>query len=328
MTTDTAASESASQSPEDRQTAWERELLAKLAFAGLQEQRRARRWGIFFKSLAFIYIAILAVLLIDLPAVSKTEQEHAALVKLHGLIADDAEASAENVGKALRNAFEDNATKGVILEVNSPGGSPVQSAYINAEITRLREKYEDIPLYAVVSDVCASGGYYAAVAADEIYAHPASVVGSIGVRFDSFGFVEAIDKLGIDRRLLTAGKYKAILDPFEPVDATEKQHVQGILDAIHSQFITAVKARRGDVLADNEDLFTGLFWTGEQAAELGLIDQFGNVRQVAREVLDTDRIVDFSYEEDLVSRLAKRVGTTLGMALRQVLGETGQTQLR
>ncbi len=309
------------------QTAWERELLARLAFAGLQEQRRARRWGIFFKFLAFLYIGVIGFIVLDLPALNEADKTHAALIKVHGLIAEDVEASAENINKALRAAFKDDGTTGVILDMNTPGGSPVQSAYINAEMLRLREKYPDIPLYAVVSDVCASGGYYIAVAADKIYAHPASIVGSIGVRFDSFGFVEAIDKLGIDRRLLTAGKYKALLDPFKPVVEDEEQHVQTLLDQIHAQFITAVKQRRAEQLADEPDIFSGLFWSGEQALELGLVDDFASVGDITRDVLKTDRIVDFTLEEDWVARLAKQVGTALSTVLREVVGDT-TTQLR
>ncbi len=302
-------------------TTWEREMLAKLAFAGLVEQRRARRWGIFFKSMLLLYLAILGAAFLDVPFMDPPDEAHVAIVKLHGLIAEDSEASADHVGKALRAAFEDEQTKGVILDINSPGGSPVQSAYINAEILRLREKYPAIPLYAVVADVCASGGYYVAVAADTIYAHPASIVGSIGVRFDGFGFVEAIAKLGIDRRLITAGKYKALLDPFEPVVEAEHRHVQDLLDQIHAQFIAAVQARRGAVLAADPDLFSGLFWTGARAAELGLIDEFGDVREVAREVLKVERIVDFTYEEDWFAKVAKRLGTMLGTMLGLTLRE-------
>lgn len=295
---------------------WERELISRLALSAVAEQRRARRWGIFFKALLFLYLfALLAVYWpaeFETPGVAK---EHTALVDLEGLIAADAEASAENIITGLRDAFEDTKTKGVILRINSPGGSPVQAGYVYDEIKRLREKYPDTPLYAVISDMCASGGYYIASAADKIYADRASVVGSIGVRMDSFGFVGAMQKLGIERRLLTAGEHKGFLDPFLPVKQDEKEHVKALLDDIHRQFIERVKEGRGERLASDDEIFSGLVWTGEQSLALGLIDGLGSASYVAREVIGVEKIVDFTPAPDYLERLAKRFGMAAGEAV-------------
>ena len=299
---------------------WERDLIAQLAFAGLQEQRRARRWHIFFRlmTLAVLLLAVLAFL--EMPDRTMAyRSDHTAMVELDGIILDGTENSARHVNEALREAFEQDNSAGVILKVNSPGGSPVQAAYINEEIARLREEYPDKPVHAVVSDVCASGGYYVAVAAERIYAHPASIVGSIGVRMGSFGFVGLMDKLGIDRRLLTAGQHKDMLDPFQPVDEGEQRHAQAMLDKIHGQFVEAVKEGRGDRLADSEDLFSGLIWTGQEAHGLGLVDAFADVDHVAREVIGEEKVVDYSYEEDLFTRLTQRVGSAVSTAIETVL---------
>jgi len=295
---------------------WERELISRLALSAVGEQRRARRWGIFFKALLFVYLFALLVVYwpveFETPGVAK---EHTALVELDGLIADDTEASADNIITGLRDAFEDTKTKGIILRINSPGGSPVQAGYVYDEIKRLREKYPDTPLYAVISDMCASGGYYIASAADKIYADRASVVGSIGVRMDSFGFVGAMDKLGIERRLLTAGEHKGFLDPFLPVKQDEMEHVKGLLDDIHRQFIERVKEGRGERLASDDEIFSGLVWTGEQSLALGLVDGLGSASYVAREVIGVDKIVDFTPEPDYLERLAKRFGMAAGEAV-------------
>jgi protease-4 len=295
---------------------WERELISRLALSAVAEQRRARRWGIFFKALLFLYL--FALLVVYWPAEFETPgvaKEHTALVDLEGLIAADAEASAENIITGLRDAFEDTKTKGVILRINSPGGSPVQAGYVYDEIKRLREKYPDTPLYAVISDMCASGGYYIASAADKIYADRASVVGSIGVRMDSFGFVGAMHKLGIERRLLTAGEHKGFLDPFLPVKQDEKEHVKALLDDIHRQFIERVKEGRGERLASDDEIFSGLVWTGEQSLALGLIDGLGSASYVAREVIGVEKIVDFTPAPDYLERLAKRFGMAAGEAV-------------
>ncbi|MGH1537240.1 MAG: S49 family peptidase [Gammaproteobacteria bacterium] len=300
-------------SKDDRSASgWEREAIVDLAQAGLKEQRRARKWGIFFKLLGFAYVSIFLVSLLapHFASFSATTQ-HTALVELAGVIADGEEASADNVVSGLRAAFENNKSAAIILRINSPGGSPVQANYINREITRLRELHPDKPIYAVVTDICASGGVFAAVATDKIYADKASIVGSIGVRMDGFGFVGAMEKLGVQRRLMTAGEHKAILDPFSPESEFEKKHVQSLLDEIHQQFIDVVVEGRGDKLAKDKNMFSGLFWTGEQALELGLVDGFGSASYVAREVVGVEDIQDYTFREDVFQRFAKRLGTAM-----------------
>jgi len=242
-------------------------------------------------------------------------------VELDGLIAPGERNSADNLVTGLRKAFEDKHTKGVILRINSPGGSPVQSSYVNKEILRLREKYPDIPLYAVVSDLCASGGYYIAVAADKIYVDESSLIGSIGVRMDGFGFVDAMDKLGVERRLLTAGEHKGILDPFSPVVEYERDFVQGLLDDLHQEFINRVKDGRGERLKGEQDkLFSGLFWTGGEAIKLGLADEIGSASQVARDVIGAEDIVDFTHKEKTLDRLIERLGAGAASAFGRLLG--------
>jgi protease-4 len=301
---------------------WERELVERLASDALVERRRARRWGIFFKLLTFAYLV--GVLLVLLPhdwAEGVGKESHTALVELEGLIAPGAKASADNVVTGLRDAFEDKNTKAVILRINSPGGSPVQSSYIHKEILRLREKYPDIPLYAVVSDICASGGYYIAAAADEIYVNESSVIGSIGVLINGFGFVEAMDELGIERRLMTAGRHKGMLDPFTPLSSFDKEHAAALLQDLHQTFISAVKSGRGERLqGEDEVLFSGLFWDGEKGIELGLADAIGSASYVAREIVGVEELVDFTAEEDALARLADRFGAALASSLAQLAG--------
>ncbi|MEM7400810.1 MAG: S49 family peptidase [Pseudomonadota bacterium] len=293
-------------------SSWERETIVNLAQAGLKEQRRARRWGIFFKLLGFAYVTLFLFSLIapQLAGLSPTSQ-HTALVELAGVIADGEEASADNVVSGLRAAFENDNSAAVILRINSPGGSPVQASYINREIKRLRELHQDKPIYAVVTDICASGGVFAAVAADKIYADKASIVGSIGVRMDGFGFVDAIEKLGVERRLMTAGDHKGLLDPFQPENEFEKQHIQTLLDEIHQQFIDVVMDGRGDKLAKDKNMFSGLFWTGEQALELGLVDGFGSASYVAREVVGVEEMKDYTFRDDVFQRFAKQLGAAI-----------------
>lgn len=302
---------------------WEREVLRRLALAAVNEQRRARRWGIFFKFLLFGYLILL--LLLYRPGTWMSDGihtgKHTALVELEGIIGPKSLASADQVIQGLRAAFKDKHTKGIVLRINSPGGSPVQSGYINDEIRRLREKYPDTPLYAVVTDMCASGGYYVAVAADEIYVDKASVIGSIGVRMDGFGFVEAIDKLGVERRLLTAGEHKGFLDPFLPERQEDVSHVQGLLDQIHQQFIDRVREGRGERLAADDSIFSGLIWTGEQSVELGLVDGLGSASYVARELIGAEEIVDFTPRPDFFERFSERFGVALGNALVRLAGE-------
>jgi len=301
----------------DNNTSWEREVVTKLAESSLREQRRARRWGIFFKSLTFAYIGAIIYMFgeASLTAVDLNEK-HTAVIELNGVIADKEEASADNIITALRDAFENENSAGVILRINSPGGSPVQSGYIYDEMLRLREEYPDTPLYAVVTDICASGGYYIASAADKIYADKASIVGSIGVRMDNFGFVDAINKLGIERRTLTAGKNKALLDPFLPENEKTKAHMQVMLTEIHQQFIDSVKKGRGDRLDTSvEGLFSGLIWTGEAAVTIGLVDELASSSHVAREVIGEETIINYTVKEDVFERFAKRLGSTVAQVI-------------
>ncbi|MES9973405.1 S49 family peptidase [Candidatus Thiodiazotropha sp. LNASS1] len=309
-------------------SSWERDLLNQMVMATVTENRRSRRWGIFFKLLTFGYLfLILGVFLWgDKLQVAKTDaEEHTALVEVKGLISSETKASADNIVTGLRTAFEDEKTKGVILRMNTPGGSPVQSRYINREITRLKEKYPKIPVYAVVADVCASGGYYIAVAADRIYADEGSLVGSIGVLINGFGFVDGMRELGIERRLLTAGENKGILDPFSPLNETDKGYIQQMLDQLHEQFIATVKEGRGDRLkaAEYPELFSGLFWNGEEAREMGLIDEFGSSSYVAREVIGAEEIVDFTPKEDVWERLARNIGAGAAEVLTTIGGLGG-----
>lgn len=286
--------------------------------AGIQEQRRARRWGIFFKLLGFGYLFLLLALFVvgPLGTGAKKAGPHTALVDVQGIISEGSQASADLVTQGLRSAFRDRNTVAVLMRVNSPGGSPVQSAYINTELRRLKAEYPDKPVYAVISDIGASGGYYAAVSADWIYADASSVVGSIGVRMDGFGLVDAIDKLGIERRLMTAGRNKGLMDPFLPVDPEEQAHVQRLLDNIHAQFVEAVKAGRGDRLkGSDEELFGGLVWTGDEALALGVIDGLGSPGYVAREIIGEENIVDFTPRQDLLRRLADSFGAAMGRAM-------------
>ncbi|MCY4641579.1 MAG: S49 family peptidase [Gammaproteobacteria bacterium] len=301
---------------------WEQEAILKLATAGLKEQKRARRWGIFFKLLGFAYVGIFLVSMMGWEFSSLfTGGRHTALVELVGVIADGENASADNVVSGLRAAFENERSAAVILKINSPGGSPVQASYINREITRLRGLYPEKPLYAVVADVCTSGGVFAAVAADKIYADKASIVGSIGVRMDGFGFVEAMKKLGIERRLMIAGEHKGLLDPFSPEGPFEKEHVQRLLDEIHQQFISVVKEGRGDRLVSDAEVFSGLVWTGEQALEIGLVDGFGGTSYVAREVVGVEEIHDYTYREDVLQKFARKLGNAFMSPIRETLGQ-------
>jgi protease-4 len=296
--------------PTNRKEGWEKEMLEKLVFSSLQEQRRARYWGIFFKSLTFIYLYVL--LFWGLGWVGDEtigiSDKHTALVDLRGEIKPDSMGSADNVNAALQKAFKDKNTAGVILRINSPGGSPVQAGYINDEIRRLRAEYPQIPLYAVVEDICASGGYYVAVAADKIFVDKASVVGSIGVILDSFGFTGTLKKLGVERRLLTAGENKGFLDPFLPSDPQQREHAKQMLAEIHQQFIQVVQNGRGDRLKNTPEIFSGLLWTGEMSIDLGLVDALGNAEYVAREIIKTERMVDFTTKEGFAEHFAKRFG--------------------
>lgn len=302
---------------------WQQDVINRLAFAALNEQRRARRWNIFFKSLLFAYL-LLILLIVYLPGgVDKTKLKagrHTALVEINGVIADDAGANADDIITGLRAAFKDRDSAGIILRINSPGGSPVQAGYVNDEIKRLRDIYPQKKVYAVVTDVCASGGYYIAAAADEIFADKASMIGSIGVLINSFGFVEAMKKLGIERRLYTAGKSKGFLDPFSPENKDDIAHVRKMLGTIHRQFIDIVKQGRGQRLKDDPRLFTGLVWTGEESMELGLVDGLGSSSYVAREIIEAENIINYTPKESLFERFADRIGASFASTMARIMG--------
>lgn len=299
---------------DEKPEGWERNLLERLAFTSVTEQRRARRWSIGFKLFFAGYFILLLVIATSENLPDTPTGDFTALVSLDGVIATNTPANADYVVKGLRDAFESKA-KGIILRTNSPGGSPVQAGYINDEINRLREKYPKKPFYAVVEDICASGCYYAVSGADKIFVNQASIVGSIGVLMDGFGFVDSLKKLGIERRLMTAGKNKGILDPFSPKKQAHMRHVQKTLDEIHQQFIEVVREGRGEALKLNKEIFSGLFWTGEKAVALGLVDDLGSAGYVAREVVGAEKIVDFTFRENILDRFAERLGTAIANTL-------------
>lgn len=293
---------------------WQSEVISKLAFAAVDEQRRSRKWGIFFKGLFFVYLLILLIM-----ALSSSDgannlgkaSDHTALIEIQGIIADGADASADNIIQGLRAAFKEPKAKAVILRINSPGGSPVQAGYVYDEIKRLRAKHKEKKVYAVITDMCASGGYYIAVAADEIYADKASIVGSIGVLMNGFGFTKAMKKMGVERRLYTAGTSKGFLDPFSEVKKSDKDHIQTLLGTIHKQFINTVKEGRGKRLVDDEKLFTGLVWTGEESVALGLTDGLGSSSFVAREIVEAEKIIDYTPRPNYLDRFADRLGVAM-----------------
>ncbi len=293
---------------------WQRKLLDKIATGALTEQRRARRWGVFFKLILIGYLFALLGLALraDIGIDELSPDDFTAVVDIEGVISSDSDAAADRVVESLREAFAADGAKGVLIRINSPGGSPVQAGRIREEILRLRKKHPELPVHAVVGDICASGGYYIAVAAEQIHVDRASIVGSIGVRIDSFGLVDAIDTLGIERRLYTAGRNKGILDPFLPVSEEADQHLKGMLETIHNQFIAVVKEGRGERLKGEESLlFSGLFWSGEEAITLGLADHIGNDDQVARDVIGAEELVVFTHQREWIDRFADRVGATI-----------------
>lgn len=316
------------QSP-DNTPAWERQTLEKLVFASLEEQKAKRRWGIVFKSLGFAYLFFVLFAVVDWGAGSEHQERHTALINLTGTIEAKGEANAENLIAALDAAFEEKNAAGVILRINSPGGSPVQAGMVNDEIRRLRVKFPDKPLYVVVEDMCASGGYFVAAAADRIYVNKASVVGSIGVLMDGFGFTGVMDKVGVERRLLTAGANKGFLDPFSPMADRQKAHAQSLLNNIHQQFIDVVKAGRGKRLKeDTPDLFSGLMWTGEQSIQIGLADEYGSVDSVARDVIKADKVLDYSVKDNIAERFAKRLGAGAVSSFWQGFSESALSSTR
>ena len=295
-----------------KDSGWERATLEKLVFATLAEQKATRRWKTFTRLswLAFFVVLLWIGLHRGTPT-TDASVPHTAVIEIKGEIAAGADASAEFVNAALRSAFEDEGSKAIVLLINSPGGSPVQAGMMNDEILRLKAKYKK-PVYAVVEESCASAAYYIAVSADQIYVDKASIVGSIGVLMDSFGFTGLMDKLGVERRLLTAGENKGFLDPFSVQNDKQRAFAQGMLDQIHQQFINVVKAGRGKRLKETPEMFSGLFWNGQQAVELGLADHLGNLDYVAREVIKVEEIIDYTRRDNVAERLAKKFGAALG----------------
>ena len=302
----------------DNDGQWEREVITKLATAALKEQRRARLWGIFFKLLTFAYIAMAVLLAFDWKGADGAMvggKKHTALVDLTGTISAGGDASAEKITAALQAAFKDKNTQGVVLRINSPGGSPVQAQTIYDEMRRLRKKYPAIPLYAVVEDICASGGYFIAVGADRIYVSKSSIVGSIGVLMNGFGFTGLMDKLGVERRLITAGENKGMLDPFSPMRDKDKQYAEQLAEEIHQQFIAVVREGRGKRLKETPDTFSGLIWSGDKSIQLGLADAIGSLDSVARDVIKAEEIVDYTEKDSFTEKVAKRFGTSVGTAI-------------
>ncbi len=299
------------------------DILERLLFATLKEQRSARRWKIFFRFVTYTFLVL--VILISVGLLSSGEgvnETHTALIDVKGLILDDKPASADNIIASLKQAFEDNNTKGIILRINSPGGSPVQVSTISQEIKRQRKLHPNTPIYAVCTDICASGGYWLAAATDKIYANQASLVGSIGVVMESFGFVDIMKKVGIERRLITAGAHKGIMDPFSPAKPEEVAFIKSMLAQVHSQFISYVKQMRGKRLKINDEMFTGLVWTGADALKSGLIDGIATEETVAREIIKAEYIVDYTVEPNYLERLANQFNSTIAHVPLQGMEKT------
>jgi protease-4 len=315
--------------PED--TRWQRDAIEKLASSALTEQRAVRRWGIFFKGLMFAYLFIILFYVLGWGSGKSSSGPHTALIEVAGVIEAGGAVNADSFMSSLHDAYDDKNTKGIILRINSPGGSPVQAGIINDEIKRQKKLHPKIPVYAVVEDICASGGYYIAVAADKIYVDKASIVGSIGVLMDGYGFTEVMKKVGVERRLLTAGENKAMLDPFSPVNPKHQALAQAMLNEIHEQFKTVVRQGRGNRLKEAPETFSGLFWSGEESIKIGLADALGSADYVARDVIKVENIVDFTTQEDFTSRIAKRIGASasasFGETLTQQLVKAGEVKL-
>lgn len=301
---------------------WEREVIEKLAFAAINEQKKTRRWGLFFKSLMFAYLIVLlgvAVYPKFKGEIGSSGKSHTAVIDIVGMIAESEVTNASAIIQSLRSAAKNPNTKGIVLHANSPGGSPVQADYVYHEIRAIKAKHPDLPIYAVISDICASGCYYIASAADKIFVNPASIVGSIGVLMNGFGFVGTMDKFGIERRLVIAGEHKALMDPFSPSNSQETKFMQALIDQVHLQFIDAVKQGRGDRLKETSDMFSGLVWSGAEGIKLGLVDEVGNDDFVAREIIGAKHIENFTKEERLLDRLVGRMGVSFGQSIRAVL---------
>jgi protease IV len=301
---------------EQQDNNWEKQTIEKIAMESLIQQRSSRRWSVFFKLVSLIYLGwVLFFVLTSSNNSTIATGDFTALITLNGEIGVDSEVSAINVKSSLKEAYENPGTKALILAINSPGGSPVQSGIINDEITRYKSLHPQIPVYAVIEDICASGGYYIAVAADKIFVDKASIVGSIGVLMNGFGFDKVIEKLGVERRLITSGENKAILDPFLPVKPKQREFMQNLLKEVHNQFIEAVKKGRGNKLALNSDIFSGLFWSGESAIKLGLADGYGDMDLVAREIIGHEKIIDFTIQSNFADRFAKKLGASIGSSM-------------
>lgn len=294
-------------------------LLQELAIDYMRDKKIRRRWRIGFMVLVLLYLFSLLSMSFS-GGQGSISGSHTALVELNGVIGTEMGVTSDQINDSLRKAFASESAKGVLLRINSPGGTPVQSAEINEEIKRLRAAYPDKPMHAVVSDLAASGGYFVAVAADKIYANRSSIVGSIGVRMDGFGFVDAMKKYGIERRSLTAGENKAILDPFLPVQPAQKAHAKRMLAQVHEHFIQAVKEGRGDRISQAPDIYSGLFWSGEEAKELGLIDEFGSLDDVARDVIGQETIVDYTIQPNFWEQVSRDFGVSVGMGIAKILG--------
>ncbi|NOT15934.1 MAG: S49 family peptidase [Methylotenera sp.] len=305
-----------------KESQWHYDVIEKLATSALAEQKTARRWSTFFKGLTFAYLLVLLLMALGVFSGAKTKTgTHTALIDIAGVIEAGGEVNADAVMSSLHDAYDNKGTKGIILRINSPGGSPVQAGIINDEIKRQKKLHPTIPVYAVVEDICASGGYYIAVAADKIYVDKASIVGSIGVLMDGYGFTELMKKVGVERRLMTAGENKAMLDPFSPVNPKHQALAQAMLNEIHEQFKTVVRQGRGARLKETPETFSGLFWSGAQSIKMGLADAEGSTDYVAREIIKQEEIVDFTYQDDFASRVAKRIGASLSEGVASVLAQ-------
>jgi protease-4 len=301
---------------EKQNSNWEKQTIEKIAMESLIQQKSSRRWSVFFKLVSLIYLGwVLFFILTSSNNSTMATGDFTALINLNGEIGVDSEVSAINIKSSLKEAYENPGTKALILAINSPGGSPVQSGIINDEINRYKVLHPQIPVYAVIEDICASGGYYIAVAADKIFVNKASIVGSIGVLMNGFGFDKAITNLGIERRLITSGENKAMLDPFLPVQPKQREFMQELLKEVHKQFIEVVKKGRGNKLALNSDIFSGLFWSGESAINLGLADGYGDIDLVAREIAGYEKIIDFTAQSNFADRFAKKLGANIGSSL-------------
>jgi protease-4 len=303
---------------------WERQALEHLLLENLKETRKARRWKAVLRVLTLLVIvgALLSIFDFHLPGRGMGVEKHTALVTLEGEISSSSMANAMDINSSLLAAFENEQSTGVVLRINSPGGSPVQAGIINDEIHRLRKLYPNKPFYVVVEDICASGGYYVAVASDQILVDKASLVGSIGVIMEGFGFTGLMDKLGVTRRMITSGSNKGMLDPFSKENPKQVEMVKTMIDEIHQQFITVVKEGRGDRLKDVPDLFSGRIWNGEQAVKIGLADGYGTVETVARDIFKAPDILDYTMKENFAERVAKRFGAEAGAAAGKALVKT------